>query len=116
MWNTPSTTRLQKIPGLYTTESTPLRDKLIHLHFFIGGCDWYVAESDGFDICWGFAVLNADGQNGEWDYFSLSELEQIYIHGVEVDCELEEFWTVRPAAQIERISCAHSWNTQQIAA
>lgn len=110
MWNKPSTTRLQKIPGLYTTESTSLQDKLIYLHFFIGGCDWYVAESDGYDTCWGYAVLNADDQNGEWGYFSLSELEQINIYGIEVDCELEESWKLKPARLIDTISRTHHWD------
>ena len=47
MWNIPSKERLARIPKLYETEDVPLKDKLIHLHFFIGGCDWYVAEYDG---------------------------------------------------------------------
>ena len=43
MWNEPTKEQLAKIPGLYETEGIPLKDKLIYLHFFIGGCDWYVA-------------------------------------------------------------------------
>ena len=109
MWNKPDQKRMSNIPGLYKTEETPLKEKIIYLHFFIGGCDWYVAEYDCYDTCWGFAVLNSDCQNAEWGYFSLSELEQINIHGVEVDCELEEFWEIKPAELIENISRAHHW-------
>jgi hypothetical protein len=58
MWNTPSKTRLAKIPKLYETEPIELKDKLIHLHFFLGGCDWYVAEYDGQDISFCYTVLN----------------------------------------------------------
>ena len=43
MWNEPSKERLAKIPRLYETENTRLQDKLIHLHFFIGACDWFIA-------------------------------------------------------------------------
>ena len=43
MWNIPSKERLAKLPTLYETENIPLQDKIIHLHFFIGGCDWYIA-------------------------------------------------------------------------
>ena len=43
MWNTPSKERLARIPRLYDSENTPLQEKQIYLHFFIGGCDWYVA-------------------------------------------------------------------------
>ena len=44
MWNEPTKERLAKIPKLYETEDIPLQDKDIYLHFFISGCDWYIAE------------------------------------------------------------------------
>ena len=44
---------LDKVPKLYETETIPLKEKLIYLHFFIGGCDWYIAEYDGDNIFWG---------------------------------------------------------------
>ena len=110
MWNTPTEERLSRIPRFYETEHIPLQDKLIHLHFFIGGCDWYVAEYDGEDIFWGFAILNDDFQNAEWGYISLSELESLKVDGwLEVDCEPEEFWKVRKASKIEKIRKAHGW-------
>jgi hypothetical protein len=110
MWNTPTEDRLSKIPKLYETEHVPLQEKLIHLHFFIGSCDWYVAEYDGEDIFWGFAILNHDFQNAEWGYISLSELKSIKVDGwLEIDCELDEFWKVRKASEIEKIRKAHGW-------
>jgi len=110
MWNTPIAQRLSRIPWLYETEHIPLQEKLIHLHFFIGGCDWYVAEYDGEDIFWGFAILNGDFQNAEWGYISLSELKSVKVGGwLEIDCELEEFWLVRKACEIEKIRKAHGW-------
>ncbi len=57
MWNTPTKKRLSKIPKLYETEGVALKDKLIYLHFFIGDCDWYIAEYDGEDLFWGYAIL-----------------------------------------------------------
>ena len=36
MWNEPSNEQLSKIPRLYQTERTPLKEKLIYLHFFVG--------------------------------------------------------------------------------
>ena len=110
MWNTPSNDRLSRIPKLYETEQVPLQEKLIHLHFFIGSCDWYVAEYDGEDIFWGFAILNDDFQNAEWGYISFSELKSIKVGGwLEIDCELEEFWKVRKGSEIEKIRKAHGW-------
>ena len=110
MWNTPSEDRLSKIPKLYETEHISLKEKLIYLHFFIGGCVWYIAEFDGEDLFWGFVILNDDLQNAEWGYISLSELKSVKVGGwLEVDCELEEFWCVRKACEIEKIREAHGW-------
>ena len=102
MWNEPSKERLDKIPRLYETEKIPIEEKLIYLHFFIGSCDWYVAEFDGDDTFWGYAILNGDLQNAEWGYFSFSELRDVKVKGgVEVDCELEEIWRMRMFCEIE---------------
>ena len=78
--------------------------KLIYLHFFIGGCDWYISEYDGKDLFWGYIILNGDHENAEWGYISFRELKEITMAGwFEVDCEVEEFWKVRRASEIERI-------------
>lgn len=110
MWNEPSTERLEKIPRLYETENVPVREKLIHLHFFIGGSDWYIAEFDGKDVFWGFAILNNDYEMAEWGYVSFSELKCIKVDGwLEIDCELEEYWKVCRASDIEKIRIARGW-------
>jgi hypothetical protein len=110
MWNIPSLQRLNKIPRLYATEHIPLEDKLICLHFFIGGCDWYIAEYDGDDIFFGLVILNNDYENAEWGYTSFKELQSIRIQGwLEIDCETEEAWKVTAASQVEKIRIAHGW-------
>ena len=110
MWNIPTEKRLAKIPKLYETEHDTLKDKLIYLHFFIGGCDWYIAEFDGQDIFFGFAILNNDLQNAEWGYVSFRELREITIQEwLEIDCGLEEIWQIRKASEIEKIRIAHGW-------
>lgn len=96
MWNTPSQEVLDKIPRLYETENIPLENKKIYLHFFIGNCHWYIAEYDGEDTFFGYAILNGDIQNAEWGYISFSELKEIKIdEWYEVDCEIEEGWQVK---------------------
>jgi len=106
MWNKPNAEQLACIPRLYTTEHTPLQDKLIHLHFFIGGCDWYICEIDEtHEYMWGFVVLNQDFQNAEWGYVSLAELVSIRVGFVEVDCDL--YWKVRSAMEVANIRKAH---------
>jgi len=97
------------MPRLYETEHVPLKDKLIHLHLFLGGCDWYVAEFDLGDIFFGFAILNNDYQMAEWGYCSFSELRSIKVGGLEIDCELEEFWKIRKASEVDKIKIAHGW-------
>jgi hypothetical protein len=114
MWNEPTKERLAKIPKLYETEDIPLQDKDIYLHFFIGGCDWYIAEYDGKDLFWGFAILNNDFQMAEWGYISLAELKSIRVDGwLEIDCELEEIWKTRKASEIDKIRIAHGWKKEE---
>lgn len=104
MWNIPSQSRLDLIPRLYATEHIPLQDKLIHLHFFIGSSDWFVAEFDGDDIFFGYVILNGDLQCAEWGYFSFSELTEVKVNGwCEVDCELESCWRVKVFREIRVI-------------
>lgn len=107
MWNEPTKAQLAKIPELYETEDTPLKDKEIHQHFFIGGCDWYVAEYDREDIFFGFAILNNDYQMAEWGYVSFEELKSIRITDMEVDCD--KHWAVQKASEIEKICIAQGW-------
>ena len=97
MLNIPSAKRLARLPRLYETDNTPSEDTLIHLHFFLGNCDWFIAEYDGDDIFFGFAVLGGDWECAEWGYISFKELKDLRIHGVlHVDCELEQYWKFRP--------------------
>ena len=112
MWNVPSEERLAMIPKLYETEDVPLQAKLVYLHFFIAGCDWYIVEYDGHDLFFGFAILNQDYQNAEWGYISFSELKAIKIKWLEIDCELEWIWEIQPASKIDKIREAHGWNTE----
>ena len=101
MWNTPLQKQLNRIPRLYETENIPSKDKLIYLHFFIGGCDWFIAEYDGDDLFFGFAILNSDYEMAEWGYISFTELKSIRIHGIEIDCETD--WTPKKASEIDLI-------------
>ena len=110
MWNVPSKERLAGVPKLYETEYIPLKDKLIYLHFFVGACDWYIAEYDGEDLFWGFAILNNDYVNAEWGYCSFNEFKALKLDsGLEIDCEIEKTWRIRKASEIEKICKAQGW-------
>ena len=101
MWNIPSQEQLNQIPRLYETENIPAEEKLIHRHFFIGGCDWYVSEYDGDDLFFGFAILNSEFEMAEWGYISFAELQSISIQGFEIDCETD--WMPTLACNIDLI-------------
>jgi len=108
MWNKPSSDELAGIPVFYSSENVPLKEKVIHMHFFIGGCDWYAAEYDPESQCFfGFAILNEDYEMAEWGYFSLQELCGIKVECIEVDRDLH--WNSKKACEIEKICKAERW-------
>ncbi len=102
MWNQPTQRELSGMPRLYETENTPLDDTMIHQHYFLGGCDWYMAEYDQNDrLFFGYTILNSDYQNSEWGYTSLDELADINVRGFEVDRDL--YWKPQRFGDIENI-------------
>ena len=66
---------LKKLPKLYATEDVAPADKVAVVKFFTPWTSWtwYAVEFDGEDQFFGFV----DGQEKEWGYFSLAELESI---------------------------------------
>ena len=108
MFNKPAAKLLAGIPRLYQTEDIPLKQKLIHFHFFIGSCDWYIVEFNGDDIFWGLAILNGDYQMAEFGYINFDELKSIRVNGWhEIDCD--QYWRVRPASQVKKICISQGW-------
>lgn len=102
MWNEPTPNHLAGLPALYSTEQTPWDQKIIHQHYFIGGSNWYAAEYDPQNrLFFGYAILNGEYQNSEWGYFSLDEMREIRIRGVEIDRDLH--WAPKPAGAIDDI-------------
>lgn len=101
MWNKPSDATLAKLPRPYSGESTPLEEKIVHAHFFIGGCDWWATEWDPESReFFGYVNLNSP-QDAEWGYFSLDEIAAIKIRGMEVDFDLH--WRPTAVKDISRI-------------
>jgi hypothetical protein len=111
MWNKPSDAQLAKLPAFYSTEEVSLKDKVIGMHFFIGGCDWYATEYSPEEKCFfGFAILNNDLEMAEWGYFSLQELCDLKVKFLEVDRDLH--FTPKKAFEIEKIRKAEGWNLE----
>lgn len=89
----PTAQEVAGIPRMYATEDVRAADKILHLHYFVGGCDWWFAEYDpatgeGF----GYACLG-DPQNAEWGYTDLAELEAVSVHGGLAVVERDLHWT-----------------------
>ena len=103
MWNSPSQTRLDQIPRLYETEHVPLKDVRVYLHFYLADSDWFITEYDGDDLFFGYAILNGDTQCAEWGYISFRELKEIRISYLEVECESDTAWQIRPVSEVEKI-------------
>ena len=102
MWNKPSIKELEQIPKFYETEEVSSEEKDIHMHFFLGGCDWYVAEYDAErELFFGFAILNNDYQMAEWGYVSFKELCDLNVKGIEVDRNL--YFEPTKAKNIDKI-------------
>lgn len=101
MWNAPSDEALSRLPVLYSTESVPLEDKIIYEHFFLGSCDWYMAEYGLQDrIFFGYAKL-LPGM-GEWGYTSLDELLSLSARGLQVD--RDRYWQPKRFGEIADLS------------
>ena len=108
MWNRPTSDELSKLQAYYASEDTPLKEKIIRMHFFLGGCDWYAVEfSPEERIFFGFVILNNDYEMAEWGYFSLEELMSIKVKWLEVDRDLH--WKPRKAIEVEEIRKAQGW-------
>ena len=83
---------LATMPKTYETEDIPAEMKKATLHYFYGGCDWYIIERDAGSPddeqpgiqrqAFGFACLNGDTQNAEMGYIAIDELIE---NGVELD-------------------------------
>jgi len=105
MWNKPTEKQLRELPVLYSSENIPIMEKIIHMHFFLGGCDWYAAEYDvESQNFFGFAILNNDYEMSEWGYFSFMELCDLKVEFLEIDRDL--YFKPTMAKEIERIVIA----------
>lgn len=66
------------LPPLYTTETTPVEQKVVYVRFFdpFTQWTWYVCEYDPETRrCFGYVI----GQEKEWGEFSLDELESLMM-------------------------------------
>lgn len=59
------------------------QDAIAHLHYFKGGCDWYITERDtSSEQLQAFGMASMQGDRPELGYISVAEL---IAHGAELD-------------------------------
>ena len=101
----PGEDSLAGVPRLYATDGQPFDNKIVHLHYFVGACDWYIAELDAeHRVAFGYANLG-DPQNAEWGYIDLNELRDLLAstpQGLPLVVERDLHWTSRPFSEINR--------------
>lgn len=85
----------KQLPKLYSTENE--KDPVIRVKFFSLWSDWrwYATEFDGDDLFFGLV----DGFEREWGYFSLAELQSLWLHGVRA-IERDLYFRARRLSQI----------------
>jgi hypothetical protein len=77
------------IPLLYSQENVPLQDRIVYAKFFFpaGNWTWFVTEGeddeDDFRM-FGYVVGFAE----EWGYFSLNELKDVSVIGLNIERDL----------------------------
>lgn len=80
---------------------------IVHLHYFLGGSDWYITEKDvegGVEQAYGYACLNGLEDMAESGFISIAEITQ---YGAELDLH----WTPRSLAEVKALLArrARSW-------
>jgi len=102
---------ISTMPATYETENIKENDKIIHLHYFNSGSDWYIIEKDkgqsGKDEkeagltpdlqyqAFGYTVLNGDHEMAEWGYISIKEL-------IRNNVELDFYWTKKTFGELKK--------------
>jgi hypothetical protein len=84
------------MPKTYETEK--VKDKIVHLHYFIGSWDWYVFEKDVEEEeqiqAFGFVTSNICPE-GEMGYVNIQEVTQ-------AGGELDLYWTPKPLSECKK--------------
>jgi hypothetical protein len=73
---------IENMPATYGQENVKSQDKIVYLHYFKGGSDWYIVEKDSEpeqEQAYGYVILNDDEQMGEWGYISIVELLEVQV-------------------------------------
>lgn len=83
-----------RVPALRSTDGQG-RDAIVHVHYFLGGADWYITEMDrATGEAFGYAELLPGC--GELGYIPLADLERVLAGGLSQPVERDMSWEPRP--------------------
>lgn len=85
--------RIRTMPKTYDQDG--LGDQaVVHLHYFVGGSDWWITEKDReAEQHQAFGLADLFGDGGELGYISIVEITQC-------GAELDLYWTPKTLAEI----------------
>lgn len=87
---------LNRIPPIYAQENTPTDEQIVHLHYFLGGNDWWITEYDpATGEAFGWARVGGNDRP-ELGYLNLPELATVVAHTLPPWVERDLAWTPKP--------------------
>ena len=109
MRNRPNESELLELAQIEIDENTPLEDRMIHMHFFADGHDWYVSEYDPQRRhFFGYMIPYDDYHQARWGYFSFDGLDRTRTKA-NAEVVRNTHWTPKQAIDIDRIRDAYTW-------
>ena len=109
MRNKPAESELAELCEIPIAENTPLEERIIHMHFFLGNSDLYVSAYDlQRQMFFGYFIPNNDYEKAAWGQFSLEEMDRLRLApDLEVTRNLD--WRPKRAMDVDRIRDAYGW-------
>jgi hypothetical protein len=109
MINRPTESELLKLAQINIDKNTPLEDRIIHMHFFLDGRDWYVSQYDPQRRhFFGYMIPNDDYHRARWGYFSFDELDRTRTRA-KIEVVRNTHWKPKRAIEVDRIRDVYTW-------
>ena len=109
MINRPTESELAQLCEIPAAENTPLEERVVHMHFFLGNSAWYMAGYDPrSQVFYGYVIPDNDYARAGWGRFSLSELDRLR-QGADDQVVRNLDWKPKRAMEVDRIREAYDW-------
>ena len=113
MINRPEESELLKLAQIEVDKNTPLEERVMHMHFFLDGHDWYLSEYNPFSrTFFGYYVPHDQYHKACWGHFNIDDLYYMRDYKNRRVTRNTD-WMPRRAMEIDRIRDAHTWQKSQ---